>query len=72
MLTAEADGSFERCCKLRTHLDDHILALLKLLLSLLHCLVDHVRHALGINSVYHIADPLLVKVIPAALVRQVA
>jgi len=70
-LTAEADRSLECSCKLRSHLYDHVLAFLQLLLTLLQRFVDEVCHPCSVDGVDDIADPLLVKVVPSTLVRKV-
>ena len=58
-------------CELRSHLDDEILTVLKFLFSLGHRFVDHSLEAWCIDRVDHIADPLLVLVVPPTLIRQV-
>ena len=71
-LTAEGLASLEGGRELRPHVHEHVLALLQLAPPLRHGLGDHCSDSVGVVGVEHVADPLLVEVVPVLLVGEEA
>ena len=70
-LTSKACAPLQSLDKLRPHVDELVLTLLKLLSPVLHCLGDHGLDRDLVVGEEDITDPLLVQVVPVLLIRQV-
>ena len=69
LLTTEALCGLKGLLELRPHLYDKALALLKVFLSQITGIIDHLLYTIRVKGIQDITEPLLVNVNPISLVR---